>query len=401
MTITNQSHIDFDTILPDGGTTPGSEDSNIVSTEIITYSFTKVKSTEKPTIHEGETSTQTVILNNTSNFNLTNLSFNDTMTDGATYVNGSVTIDGISYPNFDLIAGFPLPNINANESTTITYQVIANNPKTSSPVINHGTVNYTATDPVIGSVNFTENTNDVLIEILANDFDVVKNVNTLTAKVGDTLHYTTTIKNNGDNTLTNLTFVDNLVNGLQFVNGSVKINGTNFPNLNPNISFSIPDLNSGVSNIVEFDVLILNTAGNVVTNFSTILVSNENPNNSNTVTTTIIRVTPPIKPKPIFRIRCGCCPCQNANCCNFQNNFNRRNCMCNLFRCFNRCNNNFRGCGCNQNNCFNNFNNCNQCFNHNICHQNFMFNHNNCNCNNNCFNNCNRCDCNFRNPFSF
>lgn len=385
MIITNQSQIEFNTVLPDGGTTPGSVNSNIVLTEIITYSFTKVKATEKPIINEGETVTQTVVLNNVSNFNLTDLTFSDTMSDGATYVDGSVTIDGISYPAFNLITGFPLPDIGANSSRTITYQIIANNPKTSSPVINHGTVNYTATDPVIGPVDFTENTNDVTIAILANEVDVIKNVNKTTAKIGETLHYTTTITNSGESTLSNLAFVDNLASELQFVNGSVKINGVDYPALNPNTIFSIPDLAPEESNTVEFDVVILNTASNFVLNFSTIYLSGEDPTNSNTVTTTITRVIPPVKPRPklLFYCQQNKCACKTCN-------YNRRNfkCIFNMSRCgckhlitsFNHCRNNFKTDRFNNKNCFHNLNKNQKFSDFNRC--------NNCNRNSN-FNNCN------------
>lgn len=385
MIITNQSQIEFNTVLPDGGTTPGSVNSNIVLTEIITYSFTKVKATEKPIINEGKTVTQTVVLNNVSNFNLTDLTFSDTMSDGATYVDGSVTIDGISYPAFNLITGFPLPDIGANSSRTITYQIIANNPKTSSPVINHGTVNYTATDPAIGPVDFTENTNDVTIAILANEVDVIKNVNKTTAKIGETLHYTTTITNSGESTLSNLAFVDNLASELQFVNGSVKINGVDYPALNPNTIFSIPDLAPEESNTVEFDVVILNTASNFVLNFSTIYLSGEDPTNSNTVTTTITRVIPPVKPRPKLLFycqqnKCACKTC-NYNRRNFKCIFNMSRCGCkNLITSFNHCRNNFKTDRFNNKNCFHNLNK----------NQNFSdFNRcNNCNRNSN-FNNCN------------
>lgn len=385
MIITNQSQIEFNTVLPDGGTTPGSVNSNIVLTEIITYSFTKVKATEKPIINEGETVTQTVVLNNVSNFNLTDLTFSDTMSDGATYVDDSVTIDGISYPAFNLITGFPLPDIGANSSRTITYQIIANNPKTSSPVINHGTVNYTATDPVIGPVDFTENTNDVTIAILANEVDVIKNVNKTTAKIGETLHYTTTITNSGESTLSNLAFVDNLASELQFVNGSVKINGVDYPALNPNTIFSIPDLAPEESNTVEFDVVILNTASNFVLNFSTIYLSGEDPTNSNIVTTTITRVIPPVKPRPklLFYCQQNKCACKTCN-------YNRRNfkCIFNMSRCgckhlitsFNHCRNNFKTDRFNNKNCFHNLNKSQKFSDFNRC--------NNCNRNSN-FNNCN------------
>ena len=47
MNIPNQSNTEFSYTLPDGSTNTETRDSNIVNTEILTYSFTKVKSSDR------------------------------------------------------------------------------------------------------------------------------------------------------------------------------------------------------------------------------------------------------------------------------------------------------------------------------------------------------------------
>lgn len=47
MIVTNQSKIQYDYTLPDGQTETATKLSNIVETEIMTYAFTKVKSSDK------------------------------------------------------------------------------------------------------------------------------------------------------------------------------------------------------------------------------------------------------------------------------------------------------------------------------------------------------------------
>lgn len=113
MIIPNQSNVNFDYVLPDGQTIAAELDSNIVNTEILTYSVPKVKSTDKTFMQEGETARHTVVVTNNSQTQLFNLFFKDTMSSGATYVAGSVTVNGVSQPSHDPIAGFALPDLTA------------------------------------------------------------------------------------------------------------------------------------------------------------------------------------------------------------------------------------------------------------------------------------------------
>lgn len=161
MIIPNQFNVTFDYVLPDGSTLAASVDSNIVNTEILTYSVPKVKSSDKTFLQEGETARQTVTITNNSQINLYNLIFSDTLSQGATYVAGSVAVNGVDQPSYDLVAGFPLPDLAIGQAVVVSYTIRSNDPMTQSPVTNFATLAYTVTDPARGPVNFSEDTNTV------------------------------------------------------------------------------------------------------------------------------------------------------------------------------------------------------------------------------------------------
>lgn len=265
MIIPNQSNIAFNYVLPDGQTIAAELDSNIVNTEILTYSVPKIKSGDKTFMQEGETSVHTVVITNNSQTQLFNLVLKDTMSDGATYVAGSVTVNGTPQPTYDPVAGFALPSLNAGQAVTVTYTIRANNPVTQTPVTDYATLTYTVDDPVRGNVTFSENTNTVSVDIISNRMTVVKNVDKAYAVKGDTLHYTTVATNTGSLPKSDLVFTDPIPSGTTFVAGSVKINGASYPAYNPQTGFDLPDLAVGQSVTVEFDVTVTATSATTVT----------------------------------------------------------------------------------------------------------------------------------------
>lgn len=254
MIIPNQSNITFNYVLPDGQTIAAELDSNIVNTEILTYSVPKIKSSDKTFMQEGETAQHTVVITNNSQTQLFNLVWKDTMSNGATYVAGSVTVNGVSQPSYDPVAGFPLPNLDIGQAVTVGYTIQANNPMTQTPVTDFATLDYTVNDPIRGNVSFSENTNTVSVDIVSNRITVVKSVDKAYAVRGDILHYTTVITNTGSLLKSNIVFTDPIPVGTTFVSGSVKINGTPYPAYNPQTGFALADLASGESVTVEFDV---------------------------------------------------------------------------------------------------------------------------------------------------
>ncbi|MDE6058620.1 MAG: DUF11 domain-containing protein [Clostridia bacterium] len=256
MIIPNQSNITFNYVLPDGQTIAAELDSNIVNTEILTYSVPKIKSADKTFIQEGETAEYTVVITNNSQTKLLSLFFTDHMSSGATYVPGSVTVNGVSQPTYDPAAGFPLPDLNVGQSVTVSYSMQANNPVTQTPVTNYATLDYSVNDPSRSIVSFSENTNTVSIDIISNRITVVKSVDKAYAVKGDTLHYTTVVTNTGTLLKSDIVFTDPIPAGTSFVTGSVKIDGTGYPAYNPQNGFDLPDLAVGQSATVEFDVTV-------------------------------------------------------------------------------------------------------------------------------------------------
>ena len=252
MTISNESQVQFSYTLPDGSTETETRTSNIVKTEVISYSFIKVKSSNKTFLQEGEKATQTVQLTNNSLFNISNLFFTDTMSTGATHVSGSVTVNGVSQPSYDVSTGFALADLAPNGVATVTYDVIADNPLTVTPVQNFGTVNYS-----VGSQNFNENTNTISLIVVSNRLTIIKTVDKEFAVIGDKLHYVSTITNTGTLVKTNLTFTDPIPTGTSFVSGSVKIDGVSQPSYDPAVGFPFANLAVGASTVVEFDVTVL------------------------------------------------------------------------------------------------------------------------------------------------
>lgn len=256
MIIPNQSNITFSYTLPDGLAERDSQESNIVNTEILTYSVPKVKSSNKTSVQQGGIAHHTVTVTNNSATQLFNNTFTDQMSAGASYVAGSVKVNGVAQPSYDPLAGFALPNLNPGESATIEYDIKADNPSTNTPVTNFATINYTIDDPARGNVNYSENTNTVSLDVFANKLTVEKVVDKAFAIKGDILHYVTTVGNMGDLDNTDIVFKDPIPVGTTFVAGSVKINGTSYPAYNPEVGFDLPDLEVAAFVIVEFDAKV-------------------------------------------------------------------------------------------------------------------------------------------------
>lgn len=256
MTIYNQSNLDYSYTLPDGSVVSGNQPSNIVETVVISDLFPKLKSGDKTFLRANETSVHTVTLTNNSPATVTSAVFRDTMTAGASYVSGSVTVNGVSQPGYDPVAGFAVPDIPPSGSVVVTYTIVADAPVTQTQVNNYATLNYTIIDPISGPRNFQDNTNTVTVLLVDTELSLTKSVDRAYAQRGDTVHYTIQVVNAGNTPATSLTFRDPIPAGTSFVSGSVKVGGITQPGYNPGVGFPIPDLPAMGSVMVEFDVTV-------------------------------------------------------------------------------------------------------------------------------------------------
>ena len=228
--------------------------SNTVTTVINSYSATLTKDVDSAYATLGTTLKYTITATNTGTVPLINVNFIDMIPSSATFVIGSVTINGMNNPTADPNMGFTLSDILPGGSTVINFQVTVDTVPTPPQIENNANIifNYqlSPSSPYIEG-GLTSNT--VTTNINTMSVTNTKTVNKTYATLGDTLIYTSVISNSGNVSISNTNFIDPLPNQLTFVTGSVKINGTPYPLYDPTVGFTVETINAGSSITVTFE----------------------------------------------------------------------------------------------------------------------------------------------------
>ncbi|MGL5648360.1 MAG: isopeptide-forming domain-containing fimbrial protein [Clostridium sp.] len=207
----------------------------------------------------------TVKMNNTGNVSANNVFVKDILPASVSFVTGTVIVDGISYPSADPSVGFNIGTINAGNTAVITYnvQVIAN--PIINPAVNEVSVNYS-----YGSlgVNVTKiataevNINTPIIEVSkSSDVEYVT--------IGDEVIFKFEIKNTGNTSVENFNLQDILSGDLEFITGSVIIDGVPSPTDDPTVGMNIASISDGSIVVVTFKARVKSTASlNLIENYA-------------------------------------------------------------------------------------------------------------------------------------
>lgn len=251
--ILNTSSLSAKYILPDMSERQINIESNTTSTENMTTSFEKKRSSAQNFGVPGESITQTITLTNNSEYELTNVSIKDDIGQGATFKSGSVRIGGTDYAQFDPVQGFTLQSpISANGNVIVTYDIVVDEMPTTDQINLVSNITYT----VDGKETFTEKTNVVEIQIEEAKVEIQKSVNKTIAISGDTLSFVNVITNSGNVKVENVVFTDILPEGTTFVTGSVTIDSTTQPDADPTKEITLNDLEVNDEITLSFDVKV-------------------------------------------------------------------------------------------------------------------------------------------------
>lgn len=211
------------------------------------------KSADKTYADVGEEITYTLVLENTGAVDALNVTVSDLLPPETTLVNGSVTVDGTPYAGTLPVV---IPTISPEQSVTVTFKVTANSLPAVNPVFNIARADYEffpfAGYPATGF----SNSNPVAVFIIVRALTNVKSVDKTFAVKGDILTYTSEIKNTGSIPVTDVIFKDEIPAGTTFVNGSVYIDGVNYPSYNPQTGFFAANLTPQASVTVTFQVQV-------------------------------------------------------------------------------------------------------------------------------------------------
>lgn len=287
-------------IDPNGQDYSKSFQSNTVSTLIIKPSLSSTKVVNKAYATLQEILNYSILIKNGGNTTISSMYFSDFLSNGAIFNSGTVMIDGVSYPQYDPIIGFDLPNdLVSGNTSLVEFQSTITTLPAPPKVTNYGASNGVYyVEPQGTSHSITAQSNTVTTNVNVGSLSNIKSVNKNYAKISDTISYTSTITNTGNVNATSLFFNDALQSELQYIAGTVTINGVVYPSLDPTAGFKLSDLAPNQTITVAFSAKVnsLPTPA-YVTNTSNVSFSyNIDPNGtsitknvaSNSVTTYVI-----------------------------------------------------------------------------------------------------------------
>ncbi|MFB9328409.1 hypothetical protein ACFFSY_20960 [Paenibacillus aurantiacus] len=227
---------------------------NAIQININAPNVTLAKSANVSGAIVGDVITYTATVRNTGTANASSVVLTDPLPAGLTFVTGSVTVEGVSRPTYDVLAGVPVGTLAINGAVTVTYRAtVTSNPaqvaNTASAAFSFQSV---AGGPTITGVIPS---NTVTTPIYAPVMSIVKSANRASATVGSTVTYTLAVRNTG-NIGAATTVTDNIPAGSSFIAGTFRVNGTVVPGANPASGVAIGTVAATTTVTVTFDVQV-------------------------------------------------------------------------------------------------------------------------------------------------
>lgn len=97
--------------------------SNELSVKVLNNDVLLLKTANTSAVKSGDILTYTITITNSGTLKNTELFFSDPIPEGTTFVSDSVTINGQEQAGFNPTTGFNLPDLDANETITVTFKV--------------------------------------------------------------------------------------------------------------------------------------------------------------------------------------------------------------------------------------------------------------------------------------
>lgn len=257
--IDNTAEVPFQyMITTEQGTISNTNLSNTVETLSNYVCLAMIESVSKSCATLNDEIYYTVNITNSGNIGATNTLFTSTIQSDTTFVPGSVTINGVSYPAYNPTTGFSIGSICAGNTVQVVFKVKVNNIPNSNMLYNQCNLLYSyLPNPTGTAVNESVTSNRVQTSLNQTSYTVTLAVDKTYAVIGDYLVFTALLNNTGSTVLSNISFYDNLPDSMEFVTGSVYVDGTNYSSYDPNVGFGITDLHSGDTARVVFAAMVV------------------------------------------------------------------------------------------------------------------------------------------------
>lgn len=247
----NQSNVTASYTMPDQAVIQVNVKSNESSTENMTTSFEKQRTSAKTIVMPLEEIEQTLTLTNTSEYTIFDINIQDTLGEGIKFKTGSVVIDDVSFPDYDPIAGILLDDLDPQSTMVIKYLVVTDENMSATSADIKSKVTYSVNEVL----NLEEFSNTVTLYLSNNSVTLNLSADKTVLISGQTIEYKIEIENNGNLKNSQIVLVDNLPPETTFQKGSVKIDGVVFDTFDPSVGFEISDLEPNQKATVTFVVM--------------------------------------------------------------------------------------------------------------------------------------------------
>lgn len=248
--IVNQASSTFTFTPPDGRLLTGTAVSNTVTIAVSAPNLAVVKSTPSTAAAIGDTIAYSVNITNTGIDPVNNVLLNDPTPDGSAFVPGSVSVNGVPFPNANPASGVSIGTLASGGTAAVSYSVTVISVPADASIDNQASITYTS-----GVFSGSTWSNPVAVPVFQPNIAALKSASTANATVGDTVTYTLTVSNTG-NYAANLTVTDNIPAGTTFVTNSVLINGVPLPLADPALGIAAGSIPAGGTVAVSFSVII-------------------------------------------------------------------------------------------------------------------------------------------------
>ncbi|MEO2203779.1 hypothetical protein ABGV42_08520 [Paenibacillus pabuli] len=235
---------------PDGRTLTGTATSNTLTFPVSSPNVAVVKSTPSTVAAVGDTVTYSIQVTNSGIAPVNNIQFSDPIPAGASFVTGSVTVNGVVQPAANPAGGISLGTLAPGTSATVTFSIRVDAIPPSDQLSNRSTVSFTS-----GAFSSTTFSNTVVTPVFQPILSATKTASTQNATVGDTVSYTITVANTG-NYGAQINLTDNIPAGTVLVPNSVIVNGQPLPAANPATGISAGTVAAGATTTITFSVVV-------------------------------------------------------------------------------------------------------------------------------------------------
>lgn len=248
--ISNQATAAYTFVPPDGRTLTGSALSNTVTIPVSAPNVNVAKTTATTATTVGDTITYTIVVSNSGIETVANVQLSDIIPVGASFVPGSVSVNGTPLSTANPANGIQLGSIAPNTNVTVVFSIIVNAVPATGTINNIASATFTS-----GAFSGISNSNTLITPAFNAVPSINKSANTSNATVGDTVTYTFLVGNSG-NYPEQVTLTDNIPSGTSLVPNSILVNGVPQPGAEPTTGINAGTVNPGETRTVVFSVVV-------------------------------------------------------------------------------------------------------------------------------------------------